>query len=228
MKIKFSPQHQDIMLLLKWPLLVLVIVVLASAVWCGSLYQFRQSNLRALQTAQTHRIQIETSVRQIKDETKTIHSFVDRYQKLATDGVISVEDRLELVETIGRIRARHNLYPVQLDIGQQVMVPLSQNGGQENSGNGMSLRVSRIQITIPLLHEEDLSHLLEGLRGMKQGFFVVETCSIKRTGNDAESDHPVLHENLTAFCKILWLTLKKEEGDGGQEKMNKRQGPGNM
>ena len=225
MKIKFSPQNQD-MLLLKWPVLFLVIAILASAVWCGGAYQFRQSNHMTLQTTRANRIQLETSVRQIEDETKTIHSFIDRFQKLATDGVISVEDRLELVETIGRIRARHNLYPVQLDIGQQVQVPLVQEGG-EDTGKSLSLRVSRIQITIPLLHEEDLFHLLDGLRDMKRGIFVIETCSIKQNSSDRGSDNPVLHENLVAFCKILWLTMKQKGGDGGQEKENKRQEPGN-
>jgi hypothetical protein len=209
MTTKLSPQHHD-MFLLKWPILVLIFAVLASAIWCGSLYRFGKINQKALQTARANQIQTETSVRQIEEQMQTINSFIDRYRKLAADGVINVEDRLELVETIGRIRARYNLYPVQLDIEQQATVPLNQDG--EDSGNATSLKVSRIQISIPLLHEEDLSHLLDGLQGMKRGIFVVETCSIKGSGHD----HPELHENLTTFCKILWLTLKQGKGDGGQ------------
>jgi hypothetical protein len=222
MKITFSSQHQD-MLLLKWPVLLLVISLLAIAVWCVGVFQFRQSNQKALQAAQANRIRMQTSVQQIKDEAKTVRSFSDRYRKLAVDGIISDEDRLELVETVGRIRTRHNLYPVQLDIEQQAMLPLGQDGGPENSGNGVSLRASRIQIGMPLLHEEDLSHLLDELNGLKRGIFVVEQCSIKRTGGDIGNDRPILHGNLTASCKILWLTLKREGGDGGQDNANKIQ-----
>lgn len=226
MKINSSSQHQD-RILLKWPVLLLVLGILVSAVWCGGVYQFRESNNRALQVARTNRIQMETSVRQIEDEAKTVRGFIDRYRKLTTDGLINDEDRLELVETVGRIRAKHKLYPVQIDIEQQAILPLGQDGGQENSGNGISLRASRIQISMPLLHEEDLSRLLDELHEMKRGIFVAETCFVKRTDSDSGNDRPVLHENLIASCKILWLTLKREGGGDGQANGSKQQEPAN-
>ena len=168
------------------------------------------------------------SVRQIEDEEKTVRSFIDRYRQLATEGVISDEDRLELVEAVNSIRARHALYPVQLDIEQQAMLPLGQNVGQGNPGNSISYRVSRIRLTMPLLHEEDLSHLLEGLRDIKRGIFIAEECSIKRTGENSEIARLALHENLTASCKILWLTLKEQERNDEQEPINKPPEPGKM
>jgi|GEM_PF-680417 len=227
MKIRLSPQHQD-MLLLQWPILLLVIAFLASAVWCGGAYLFKENTHRALQTARTNRVRMTASVRQIEDEEKTVRSFIDRYRQLATEGVISDEDRLELVEAVNSIRARHALYPVQLDIEQQAMLPLGQNVGQGNPGNSISYRVSRIRLTMPLLHEEDLSHLLEGLRDIKRGIFIAEECSIKRTGENSEIARLALHENLTASCKILWLTLKEQERNDEQEPINKPPEPGKM
>ena len=227
MKIRLSPQHQDL-LLLKWPVLLLVITLLVSAAWCGGTYLFKRNSLSALQSARANRVRMAASIRQIEDEEKTIRSFIDRYRKLTMDGVISDEDRLELVESINSIRARHALYPVQLDIEQQATLPLGQNFGQGNPGTGISCRVSRIRFSMPLLHEEDLSRLLDGVRDLKRGLFVAEECSIKRTGEDTGNERPALHGNLTASCKILWLTLKWQEKDDGQKSRNKQPEPGIM
>lgn len=216
MKSTFSLQNRD-MELLKWPVLLLGLGILVSAAWCFGAFQFRESSKRALQAALANRTQMETSVRRIENEEKTVRSYIDRYRKLAEDGVINDEDRLGLVETVGSLRARHKLYPMQLDILQQAILPLARDGGREPSGNAISLRVSRVLINIPLLHEEDLSRVLDELHNMQRGIFVAEKCSIKRTAGDSGSDRPELHENLTAVCKILWLTLKKDEGAGGQQ-----------
>jgi hypothetical protein len=217
MKTFLSFQDPDKDDLLKWPVLLLVVTILLSAVWCGGVYRFRENKIRELQAAQANRIQKETSVQQIKEEEKTVRNFIDHYQSLVTEGVIGDEDRLELVEMVGRIRARHNLYPVQLDIEQQAFLPLGPDGEQNSSGKGASLRASRIQISIPLLHEEDLPHLFDELREMKRGIFVTEQCCIKRNSRDPGNERLLFQQNLTASCKILWLTIKRGEGEMSQE-----------
>ena len=198
------------MLLLKWPILLLAICVVASVIlWVGAL-RFRESSTLAMQVAQANRGQMDTLIRQIQDVEKAIRTYSDRYHHLQTSGVIGDEDRLELVEALGRIRVRHNLYPIHFDIEQQAIIPL-QKGEPENAGPSLSLRASRIHIALPLLHEEDLVRLLLELRGVGRGMFVVEECSINRTGGETRSELLKLSENLSASCKILWLTLKSED-----------------
>lgn len=198
------------LLLLKWPSLLLAICVVASVIlWVGVL-RFRENSTLAMQAALANRGQMDTLIRQIKDEEKNIRAYSDRYRQLQTSGVIGDEDRLELVEVLGRIRAHHNLYPIQFDIEQQAVLPL-QEAESEDAGPSLSLRASRIQIALALLHEEDLTWLLAELRGVGRGMFVIEECSISRTGGEAASEILKLSENLSASCKILWLTLKFEE-----------------
>lgn len=228
MKIRLSPQRQDL-LLLKWPVLLLVITLAVSAAWCGGTYLFKKNSLSTLQSARANRVRIAASIRQIEDEEKTVRSFIDRYRKLSIEGVISDEDRLELVESINGIRARHALYPVQLDIEQQATYRLGQHGDLGTPGIGISFRVSRIRLSMPLLHEEDLFHLLDGLRDLKRGIFVAEECSTKRTDENPGNQLLVLHENLTASCKILWLTVKwQEKKEDGQKIGNQPPEPGKM
>lgn len=198
------------MLLLKWPLLLMVSSVMVSVLWWGGAYKFREDSVFAMQAAQAKRAQLETVTRQVEEEEKTIRSHSGRYRQLQTSGVIGEEERLELVEALGRIRVRYNLYPLEFDIGQQTVIPL-QEGEPENGEPSLSLRASRIQIALPLLHEEDLSRLLDELRNIGSGMFVVEECSLSRAGSAAESDILKLSANLTASCNILWLTLKAED-----------------
>ncbi|MBU0662970.1 MAG: hypothetical protein KJ990_00350 [Proteobacteria bacterium] len=198
------------LLLLKWPVLLMVVSVVVSVLWWGGAYKFRENSTLAMQAALANWGQMDTLIRQTKDEEKTIHVYSDRYRHLQTSGVIGDEDRLELVEALGRIRAHHNLYPIQFDIEQQSVLPL-QEGESEDAGPSLSLRVSRIQIALALLHEDDLAWLLAELRGVGRGMFVVEECSVSRTGSVVEGEILKLSENLSASCKILWLTLKSEE-----------------
>jgi hypothetical protein len=170
-----------------------------------------------MQAARAERDNGEVALRAIEEEEKTIRNYRERYRQLQTSGVIGDETRLELVEALGHIRERHKLYPLQFDIDQQVVIPLKE-GAPENAGPFLSLRSSLIQITLPLLHEDDLTRLLQELRSVGRGIFVVEECSISR-GSDSGKESLALKEHLSGVCKILWLTLKPEAprkaGDGG-------------
>ncbi|MDP3694723.1 MAG: hypothetical protein Q8R42_01265, partial [Desulfocapsaceae bacterium] len=137
------------LLLLKWPVLLLVICVVASVLWCGGALKFRKSSLLAIQAARANREQMSAQVQQVKDEETNIRSHLDRYRQLQTSGVIGDEERLKLVEALGRIRDRHKLYAIQFDVGPQALVSL-QEGEAESAGPSFSLRSSRIQIDLSL------------------------------------------------------------------------------
>lgn len=202
------------MLLLKWPVLLLVICAVASVVWCGSAFKFREMAILATQAAQANREQMAGAVLKIEEEAKAIRTYRDRYDQLQTRGVIGEEERLQLVEALGRFRERHKLYAVQFEMDKQVEIPLKE-GEPEDAGPWLSLRSSQIRIGMPLLHEEDLLRLLAELRRVGRGMFVVEECSLTRTNLEAVSEVLKVNENLLASCTILWLTLKPEENQPG-------------
>ena len=206
--------HQEDLLLLKWPALWLVVALLAGAIWYGGSYRFGEENNRLLRVARANRMQAIAAVRQIEEEAGIVRDFCDRYRQLQDERVIGDEDRLELVESVGRIRARYSLYPMQLDIEQQATLPLGQAGGSGNPGESVVIRASRVVIGIPLLHEEDFVRLFDGLNTMKQGIIVTEECAIKRIGGDLDNRRPELRQNLNASCKLLWLTMSRETGVG--------------
>lgn len=198
-----SEFRQEDMKLLKWPMVMLVGTLLASGLWYGVAFQFKEWRSLAMQAAKANRLEAISSVRQIEEETRIVGDYFDRFQKLQLKRVIGEEDRLELIETLDLMRARHLLYPFQLDVDQQASLPLNPDGG-------LQVRASRIHLDIPLLHEEDLFRLLEGLEQMERGIFVTETCVMKRIGSDAVSQTPLYRPNLTAACTLLWLTMDRQ------------------
>ncbi|HDR46355.1 MAG TPA: hypothetical protein ENN94_01490 [Geoalkalibacter subterraneus] len=221
--------------MLKRPILLLIICILVSGIWVGGVRKFQAAAFHAMNAVQVSRGEMESKLRQLEDELRAIRSHMDRYRQLQASGVIGDEGRLELVEALGRIRARYNLYALQFDIGQQAVLPLPDNPGQgwpgvadggddaesteeEGAGPLLSLHYSRIVISLPLLHEEDLTRLLEELQGLGRGLFVVEECEVVRLESGVATGESLrAKENLSAACKILWLTMKSEDRKPGEK-----------
>jgi hypothetical protein len=63
-----------------------------------------------------------------------------------------------------------------------------------------------MDMSMGLLHEEDLFALLEGLRLSISNLFTVDSCSMNRlTTIDVPLD--TKHSNLATDCKIRWVTV---------------------
>jgi len=211
MTINLSFSRQD------WALLRTPAVKLAVALLCGAFitagsFNFSNSRHSALQAARADRGMRATVLRQVEDEKQTIERNINQYRKIEAGGLIGEENRLALIEAINQTRERYKLYPVQIEIEpQRPALGGRQEQGIEpvpaNPGTGVSLMASLLKITLPLLHEEDLGHLLEDLQ-KHRGLFVVETCSIHRPDNASAFDESGLAANLSASCQLLWLTLQ--------------------
>lgn len=208
------PLNKDDMSLLKWPAALLVFALLVSAVWCGGAYRFGQLKISELRAARTSRAELSGAVWKIEEEARIVGDYSDRYRLLQQEGIVGDEDRLELVETVDKVRASHVLFPMQLDIEPQATMILGQDGGLVAQGEGMSLRASRIVISIPLLHEKDIFSLLEGLNAMKRGIIVTEEIVVERIYSSTDEWHPEFRQNLTGLCKLLWLTISRDAGAG--------------
>jgi hypothetical protein len=71
---------------------------------------------------------------------------------------------------------------------------------------GVSVLASPMDLTIGMLHEEDLFALLEGLHLSIRNLFTVDSCSITRQGEVGRSlgtNKP----NLRSQCTIRWVTI---------------------
>lgn len=198
------------LILLKWPVILLILCLAASSALVGGVFWLRQHLRLAIYAEQGNKEQLTASIQRVEDETAVVRGHSERYGQLLASGIIGEEKRLELVEALEAIRERYKLYPLQVDIGQQIEIPLKE-GESEDVGSWLSLRSSRLRLRLPLLHEGDLGAFHKALLDFGQGVFVVEECVVDRAAEGKELEEVTLKENLNAACTILWLTLQSEK-----------------
>jgi hypothetical protein len=108
------------------------------------------------------------------------------------------------VELLKEIRDKHRLIDLRYEIAPQRMLD-----GQ--LGNDFVFFASSMKLELKLLHEEDLTRLLDDLRRQAKALIRVNSCRIERlpaTGEQRGGGRA----NLLADCEIEWLTLRDLRG----------------
>jgi hypothetical protein len=212
--------------LIKRPTLIALVVVLfcAGLVW-GALF-FRHIQEQTLRAARAERAQAAQLYEQIVKEGQAIRSNLGAYQQFSRSGAMGDEDRIALVEGINQVRESSRLFPVTVEISPQLAIPVSslETGGDappgaavpEDPGVDPLLRASPVRLTLSLLHEGDLVQLLNRLHSLP-GLFVSESCVIERTPAVMDTTNSTLPENLSANCRLLWITLQEKVKDHDHE-----------
>src|SRR5690606_16700136 len=115
-------------------------------------------------------------------------------------------DRLAMQERFTRIRAHHNLFPIQLQIGTQSSYTLPESSGLSTP---VQLLTSVIQVSLPLLHEEDLARLLIDINEAPD-LLVARECSLRLLGRDARK-RLELGQHQSGSCSFLWYSFVAAE-----------------
>jgi len=189
-------------LYLKRPFIMLGVAILVSATLIVIGYQYEI----------VQQVEYEKAVGELRTTHKRYSNLVrdleliERYRNLYNEykasGLIGEERRLSWVESLQSANQvlrlptlTYNLQPQQnfkrpdLKIKRDVVV-----------------KSSPMELSIGMLHEEDLFALLEVLRQSIRSLFTVDSCSMsRRTGIDRSLD--TKRENLRTKCTISWVTI---------------------
>lgn len=190
---------------LKWRILT---AVLSLAIAAGIYYaaDFLNADMTiAVRVARSNLQNARTSVDQIEQEEATIIEYIGRYQGLDADGIVSPEDRLILLETITNIRDNNDLFPITLNIGEQASLALLYDPAETSPGGPINLKSTELELSLPLLHEGDLTSLLDELLN-SPGLFLPQECTM-RLNNPAITNYIMLGQHQTATCSLLWFTF---------------------
>lgn len=192
------------LLSLKWRFLIAFICLLvAPSLFFGMQYIDIEIN-NSLQRAQADLRNARSQIEQIEQEEATIIAYIDRYQELLEEGVVLPEDRLQFLEVFAEIRETYDLFPIALKVPEQSNIRLLYPPGE--SGGIVNLNSTEVEINIALLHEQDLSRLLQSLLLESPGLFQVKECQI--TLNNANATNFLfLGQHQRATCNILWYTF---------------------
>ncbi|MAM71069.1 MAG: hypothetical protein CMP91_08015 [Gammaproteobacteria bacterium] len=195
---------QDI-LGLKWKILLAVLCLMLA----GGIYYYADimntQMARNLQIARGNLQLARTNIDQIEDEEATIIEYIGRYQELETDGVVNPEDRLQLIERITEIREDNDLFPISVNIGEQLSMELLYDQSEQDPGGPVNINSTTLELSLPLLHENDLTRLLDGLLNTP-GLYMPQECIISLSNPNA-TNFIVLAQHQRANCVVSWFTF---------------------
>ena len=136
----------------------------------------------------------------VDEDERLIRTRYPEYRRLAAEGMLGEEQRLDWLEALREADAMFKLPAIRYAIdARQTWL-----GSREIDTGPYTLRSSDMSLSLALIHEGDLVRLLAHLRAARVGLFSVETCNLIRRAN---TDAPLASPALDASCVLRWVTL---------------------
>jgi len=187
---------------LKRPIIVFFAMLLVSLalVIVGQQYEQAQEEeyQKALSTlTSTHRL-----YRNIVNDIDLLDQYRKLYSEYRSTGLVGEERRLSWVESLKSTNQVLRLPTLTYNLLPQETFERPGFKAKRD----VAVLSSPMELSIGLLHEEDLFALLEGLRLSIRTLFTVDSCEIIRT-SDIEQSLDTKRANLKARCTIRWVTI---------------------
>lgn len=184
-----------------WALLVVAIVAAAGLAVGGKLFLEHDKRQRLSSSRQLQEAQARLDV--ARRERDNLNESADIFRTLVARGLLQSERRLEMVELLNGLRARHELFGLDYEISPQR--PLQFPGGRVFPA--VDVLASRVKLRMRALHEGDVVGVIEGLAQSRQGFYPFDRCALRRV----EVLSPdAIQPRVEAECAFEWITLREK------------------
>ena len=145
----------------------------------------------------THRL-----YRNIVNDIDLLDQYRSLYNDYKSTGLVGEERRLSWIESLESTNEVLRLPTLTYSLRPQEDFDRPKFKVQR----GVEVQSSPMDLTMGLLHEEDLFALLEGLRLSIKNLFTVDSCTLSRQrGVDQSLD--TKRSNLNGVCTIRWVTI---------------------
>ena len=185
-----------------WALLAASIVAGAAIVAASHWYldRERRDSLSAGRRMQEARARVDAARR----ERENLQASAETFRTLVDRGLLVAEKRLDMVELVNALRARHQIAALDYEIGAQRPLTL----GGDRVYPSMDVLASRVKLRARALHEGDLLGFISEFGTSRQGFYPVDRCVMRRI----EGTEETLRPRVEAECALEWITLKEKRG----------------
>ena len=196
---------------LQWSLLATVLMMAIGAAMVYFAFNATEAAKRDRTAAQTERNEFDGKLKQVRNEEDEIKQKSAVFNALQTRGMIGEEQRLEWVELLKDIRDTRRLIDLQYEIAPQRRL-------DTDTAKGFAFYSSTMRLQLKLLHEEDLTRLIDDLHKRARALIQVKSCDVSRLPQGAGDSTP--SAQLQADCRIDWITLSeiKDATETGQGK----------
>ena len=207
---------------IKWPFIALLgSIALGVSIFAG-LRLVDQRAAAELRTAREDFNDAEERVEKIALEEATIRANMGEYQLIETGGAVRNEDRLQMDEYFARLRSEFNLFPINVSKSSQrsLLLEYGELDGErvQEPGRPISLGISDVGFSLPLVHENDLAELLDGLLAQPE-LLQPRSCLLTANGGD-NPNYLRLGQHFNATCLLEWyhFRIDETEADGERER----------
>ena len=185
---------------LQYSLLALVFLILLGTVCVLFSRDYLWGAQTGFSTAQRELGGIDGKLRQVRSEEDEIRHKSAIFNALAARNMIGSEQRLDWVELLRELRDKHHLIELRYEFSPQHALEMRPAGN-------LNLYASTMRLQLGLLHEEDLTRLLEGLRREALALIQIRRCDVSRLSGTGT--HNPVTARLQADCMIDWITLNE-------------------
>lgn len=187
---------------LKRPIILLFTAIIISIALVLAGYQYEQAQHEEYNKAVSTLRSTHTLYRNIVNDIDLLDQYRNLYSGYKSSGLVGKERRLSWVESLEATNEVLRLPVLTYNLHPQEEF---QRPGFKVK-RGVEVRSSPMDLSMGLLHEEDLFALLEGLRLSISNLFTVDSCSMSRqAGIDRSLD--TKRSNLLSRCTIRWVTI---------------------
>ena len=157
-------------------------------------------SLKEREAAQKQLTDARTQLLAAQSDQANMAAYALEYNALLEQKVVGTEQRLDWMEGLEKLRQQGRVLDFKYTISPQqsyTPTPAVDAGNFQLSRSGMTLQID-------LLHEEQLLHFFSNLNSQINGWFMLDGCSISRTGATDEL------APLKAECTGGWFTMKNK------------------
>jgi hypothetical protein len=194
--------NRETTMMLRWPLCVLLVALLAAAAAITASWQYKQSQSILNNQANASIAQARVKLKNTQVEEKNLQTYSTIFNQLSSRGLFSEEKRLDWLENLKQLAAEHHFITLEFDLEAQRTLPAA-----ATSMPNIDVLASPLQMKISAWHEEDLLNFFNALRNQPKGFYHIDRCNIKR----ADIDSGQSGANISADCSMEWISFKPKK-----------------
>ncbi len=154
---------------------------------------------KARDAARLSRVAAQERVSKVSEEEREIRENLVHYEQMRRRGMVGEQSRLDWIESIARIKNDRKLFEIKYSIEAQR--PLDYPGIVATGA--ADFVVSRMNLEMLLLHEEDLLNFLADLEVAGKAYVSVRHCTVSRIERAA-----ALQPRLRADCQVDLVSVR--------------------
>lgn len=187
---------------LRRPLVIIVVAIMVSGAFAVAGYHYEKTQRDEYQAALSTLRSTHKLYSNIINDIDLLDQYRSLYSEYKSSGLVGEERRLSWIESLESTNEVLRLPTLTYNLNPQE--DFKRPGFKLK--RGVAVMSSPMDLTIGMLHEEDLFALLEGLRLSIQNLFTVDSCSIIRI-SAVDRSLDTKKANLRTLCTIRWVTI---------------------